>query len=182
MVWVATSIIKLIVRKIIFLNFGIANDAIAFFDTPYKMKVPTVINTTMQTIISIGAGAAHNVVVTSEGSVFAVGYNAEGELGLGHRTRCAKWEENRLLKNVPVNRVYMSQYHCFLTSTQHQVFAFGINRNLVLDAAASTSEYIDAPREMACFANVPLRMISTGFVSSAFFVTGNENGSDYLFH
>ena len=86
---------------------------------------PSLISSAPSNIVQFCCGCAHSLILDSEGNVYSVGHNANGELGFGHYTN-----QNVLNKipNIPpikiISFVFASSY---LIDFEGNLWTFGYN-------------------------------------------------------
>jgi uncharacterized repeat protein (TIGR02543 family) len=94
------------------------------------------------TFISVSAGSSHSLAVTTQGRVYAWGYNGSGQLGDG----TANSRTTPTLINVPnlqsgetIAQVTAGSYHSLAVTTQGRVYAWGLNGSGQLGNGTTTS-------------------------------------------
>ncbi|MCW1925976.1 choice-of-anchor D domain-containing protein [Luteolibacter arcticus] len=81
-----------------------------------------------KTVTAITCGYYHNVVLTSDGKVFAWGFNGNGYLGDGTTTeRFSPVAVNGSLTGKTVTKIVGSNYHHLALTSDNQLHAWGVN-------------------------------------------------------
>ena len=86
---------------------------------------PSLIPNVPSNIVQFICGTNHNLFLDSEGNVFSVGFNYNGQLGLGHNTN-----KNVLSKipNIPAIKVIScTNASCYLIDFEGNLWSFGFN-------------------------------------------------------
>ncbi|CAF4157074.1 unnamed protein product [Rotaria sp. Silwood2] len=78
-------------------------------------------------IIQIAAGYTHCLGLTDDGTVYAAGLNAHGQLGLGHTRDCISATPITCLRGSPIVYIACGAYHSVIVSKSGTVFACGLN-------------------------------------------------------
>ena len=73
---------------------------------PVLIKLPDRVR-----VASIAAGYAHTMLLTTEGQLYACGYNDRGQLGLGHRINTSKFMRVAFMEGKTVLQVVCGQQH-----------------------------------------------------------------------
>ncbi len=74
--------------------------------SPVLIKLPSRVR-----VASIAAGYAHTMLLTTEGQLYACGYNDRGQLGLGHRINTSKFKNVAFMEGKTVLQVVCGQQH-----------------------------------------------------------------------
>ncbi|CAF4909512.1 unnamed protein product [Rotaria sp. Silwood1] len=78
-------------------------------------------------VIQIAAGYNHCLGLTDDGTVYAVGLNAHGQLGLGHNKGCRSATPIACLRGSPIVYIACGAYHSVIISKSGTVFTCGLN-------------------------------------------------------
>jgi alpha-tubulin suppressor-like RCC1 family protein len=141
--------------------------------TPTLINVPNL--QSGETIAQVTAGSVHSLAVTTQGRVYAWGYNDYGQLGNGTTTS----RNTPTLINVPnlqsgetIAQVTAGYYHSLAVTTQGRVYAWGYNDYGQLGNGTTTS------RNTPTLINVPslqsgetIAQVTAGSVHSLAFTT-----------
>ena len=77
-------------------------------------------------IVTIACGHSHSLFLDTEGKVWGLGNNFNGELGVGHGSR----KEPCLIENIPLIKfIGCGQFHSVLIDIQGQVWSCGLNKS-----------------------------------------------------
>ena len=93
-------------------------------------------------IVSLGAGNEHSVFVTKRGKLFVVGYNENGQCGLGNTQQARGPHALYALENEDVAQVhvYNGCEHTLAITTEGKLYSFGYNYRGQLGLGTTTSE------------------------------------------
>ena len=93
------------------------------FDHP--QIAPILILNASSNIVQFVCGASHNLFLDSEGNVFSVGFNNNGQLGLGHKTNQNVLNE---IPNIPsIKIISCSNSSSYLIDFEGNLWSFGYN-------------------------------------------------------
>ena len=130
---------------------------------------PSLILNLPSNIVHFVCGGFHNLFLDCEGNVFSVGYNENGQLGLGHNT-----DQNELNKipNIPpiktISCVYSS---CYLIDFEENLWNFGQNEDGQLGDGDETD--INTPKVINTWKNI--QQISYGCSGTHFLAKNSQN-------
>lgn len=79
----------------------------------------------VENIVDIAAGRAHSVVLNNKGTVYAVGYNAHGELGDATNTNKQILSKVQEMQNII--QIAAGQYHTTMLRGDATVWVVGYN-------------------------------------------------------
>jgi RCC1 and BTB domain-containing protein len=93
-------------------------------------------------IVSVGAGNEHSVFVTDRGKVFVVGYNENGQCGLGNTQQARGPHALYALENEDVVQVHVHNgcEHTLAVTKEGKLYAFGYNYRGQLGVGSTSSE------------------------------------------
>ncbi|CAF1021817.1 unnamed protein product [Adineta steineri] len=80
-------------------------------------------------MIQIAAGYTHILGLTDDGTVYATGVNAHGQLGLGHNNDCVRASPMVCLRGSPIIYIACGAYHSLIISKSGTVFTCGLNES-----------------------------------------------------
>ncbi|CAF1080148.1 unnamed protein product [Rotaria sordida] len=78
-------------------------------------------------VIQIAAGYTHCLGLTDDGTVYALGLNEHGQLGLGHNKDCRGATPIICLRGSPIVYIACGAYHSVIVSKSGTVFTCGLN-------------------------------------------------------
>ena len=88
---------------------------------------PSLIPNAPSNIVQFVCGSDQSLFLDSEGNVYSVGYNAHGQLGLGHNTK------QNVLKKIPnipsIRKISCVGVSCYLIDFEGNLWSFGSNDN-----------------------------------------------------
>lgn len=132
-------------------SWGAAQDGALGIDNPpiFSVEHPVAVNTlgvlAGKTITAIASRNADNVVVASDGSVYAWGYNLNGELGDGtssKRSLPVAVVSSGALAGQSVAETSIGDSHCLALTTDGKIFAWGDNGAGQLGSVAWTDSLV----------------------------------------
>ena len=130
---------------------------------------PSLILNIPSDIVQFFSGYMQSLFLDSEGNVYSVGYNGNGELGLGHNTH-----QNVLTKipNIPCIKVISCVYpSCYLIDFEGNLWSFGYNTFGQLGHGDTTP--INTPKIIPTLKDI--QQISHGSCGSHFFAKNAQN-------
>ena len=86
---------------------------------------PSLIPNTSSNIIHFVCGYCHGLFLDSEGNVFSVGFNINGQLGLGHNKN--RNELSKIPNIPPIQTISCVSASCYLIDFDGNVWSFGLN-------------------------------------------------------
>ena len=86
---------------------------------------PSLVPSTPSNIVQFVCGNDHNLFLDSEGNTFSAGYNAEGQLGLGHNTN--QNELNKIPNIPPIKLISCGNSSSYLIDLEGNFWSFGYN-------------------------------------------------------
>ena len=86
---------------------------------------PSLILNLPENIVQFVCGSNHCLFLNSEGNVFSVGNNEEGQLGLGHNTN--QNELNKIPNIPPIKIISCVNASCYLVDFEGNLWSFGLN-------------------------------------------------------
>ena len=146
----------------IFGQVGLGN-----FETP-QIKVSPILNAP-KNIVHFCCGYNQSFFLDNEGKVFSVGYNVEGNLGLGNNSN-----QNTLAKitNIPpIQSISSAGYSCYLLDYEGNVRSFGYNSNGELGHGDTAHK--NTPKQIKSLKNI--RQISYGSFGHHFLAKDSQN-------
>ncbi|UJR38108.1 hypothetical protein I4U23_030788 [Adineta vaga] len=78
-------------------------------------------------VIQIATGYYHSLGLTDDGTVYAIGLNSHGQLGLGHAKDCRFATPITCLRGSPIVHIACGAYHSLIVSKSGTVFSCGLN-------------------------------------------------------
>ena len=129
---------------------------------------PSLIHNLPSNIVHFVCGCYHNLFLDSEGNVFSVGYNAQGQLGLDHNT-----DQNVLNKipNIPpIKIISCVGSSCYLIDFEGNLWCFGFNEFGQLGDGDTID--VDAPKITTL---KDIQQISYGSCGDHFFAKNSQN-------
>jgi len=114
-------------------------------------------------IASVDIGGAHTLAVTTEGRVYAFGFNSNGQLGLGDKTKRLKPTLVEALEDHKIIQVAAGQNtHSLFLADDGSLFASGSNRSgqLGLGSTSTVTTATVVP------ASVPFKFVTVGVKTS----------------
>ena len=76
-------------------------------------------------IVSFCCGSEHSLFLDQEGSVYSVGYNGYGQLGLGHNENVNQL--SKIPNMPPIRWISCGSYHSLMIDDQSNLWSFGNN-------------------------------------------------------
>ena len=86
---------------------------------------PSLIHNSSSFIVQFVCGFGHSLFLDCEGNVFSVGYNAQGQLGLGHNTE--QNELNKISNIPPIKTISCARSSSYLIDFEGNLWSFGNN-------------------------------------------------------
>ena len=130
---------------------------------------PSLILNLPPNIVHFVCGFQHSLFLDSEGNVFSVGNNEEGQLGLGHNT-----DQNELKKipNIPpIKIISCVNASSYLIDFEGNLWTFGFNNNGQLGHGDKTN--INTPKKINTLKDI--QQISYGCSGLHFFAKNSQN-------
>lgn len=78
-------------------------------------------------VVQISCGKQHTLVLLHDGSIYSMGDNSFGQLGIGSNTATCEPSEISSLHGLPIARVVASGWHSFCITVSGRVFCWGRN-------------------------------------------------------
>ncbi|CAF0974051.1 unnamed protein product [Adineta ricciae] len=78
-------------------------------------------------VIQIATGYCHSLGLTDDGTVYGIGINSHGQLGLGHTKDCRSAIPLTCLRGSPIVHIACGAYHSLIISKSGTVFTCGLN-------------------------------------------------------
>ena len=130
---------------------------------------PILILNELSNIFQFVCGSSYSLFLDSEGNVFSVGCNENGQLGLGHDTN--QNELNKIPNIPPIKVISCVRTSCYLIDFEGNLWTFGSNAYGQLGHGDSTN--IKTPKLMSNLKNVT--QISYGSTGYHFFAKNSQN-------
>ena len=130
---------------------------------------PSLILNSLSNIVHFVCGSSQNLFLDCEGSVFSVGDNVQGQLGLGHKTN-----QNvlNMIPNIPpIKIISCSGASCYLIDFEENVWSFGNNTFGQLGHGDKSHKII--PKMISTLKNI--QQISYGSFGRHFFAKNSQN-------
>ncbi|GBG34238.1 RCC1 and BTB domain-containing protein 2 [Hondaea fermentalgiana] len=124
----------------------------------------------------VSLGAAHVVVLTTQGEILTKGYNDRGQLGTGHRFSRAEFGPVvGVLASIAVSDVVCGSSHTLALTDAGEIWAFGVNTFGQLGIGATTVERL-VPNRIDKLANAGIKVtqIAAGEYHSLCLTDTNE--------
>ena len=137
------------------------------FDDP--QITPSLILNLPSSIVHFICGYNQNLFLDSEGNVFSVGDNEEGELGLGHNTN--QNELNKIPNIPPIKTMSSVSSSCYLVDFEGNLWSFGFNAKGQLGHGDTTHK--NTPKMINSLKNI--QQISYGSRGHHFFAKNSQN-------
>ena len=142
---------------------------------------PSLIPNLPSNIVQFVCGSWHSLFLDSEGNVFSVGSNHNGQLGLGivHNTNQNKL--NKIPKMPPIKTISCVGPSCYLIDFEGNLWTFGLNNNGQLGHGDKTR--INIPKIIDNLKDI--QQISYGHCGFHFFAKNSQNqifGTGYNFY
>jgi alpha-tubulin suppressor-like RCC1 family protein len=118
-------------------------------DVKTKIKVP-------QSIIFVACGGDYTMMIDINNNVWAQGYNAQGQLGLGHVT---SKDNPEMLKNIKAKFVACGSIHTMLIDMENNVWGCGNNAFNQLGFHSRGSQYEIIPQILP---NIKAKFVACG--------------------
>ena len=133
---------------------------------------PSLILNLPSNIVQFVCGSHHNLFLDSEGNVFSVGDNAQGQLGLGHNTK--QNVLNKIPNIPPIKIISCVNTSCYLIDFEGNLWSFGCNDAGQLGHGDKTHK--NTPKIINTLKDI--QQISYGCCGSHFFA---KNSQDQIF-
>ena len=130
---------------------------------------PSLIPNVLSNIIQFVCGSNQSLFLDSEGSVFSVGYNIYGSLGLGHNTN--QNVLNKIPNIPPIRTISCVSASCYLIDYEGNLWSFGANGCGQLGHGNDT--IIKVPKMISTLKNI--RQISYGKTGFHFWAKNSQN-------
>ena len=130
---------------------------------------PSLILNVPENIVHFVCGSHQNLFLDSEGNVYSVGDNAQGQLGLGHKTN--QNELNKIPNIPPIKTMSSASESCYLIDFEGNLWSFGENRLGQLGHGNNTD--INAPKIISTLKDI--QQISYGCCGRHFFSKNSQN-------
>ena len=130
---------------------------------------PSLIHNAPSNIVQFVCGNDHNLFLDSEGNTFSVGYNAEGQLGLGHNTN--QNELNKIPNIPPIKLISCGNSSSYLIDLEGNFWSFGYNVHGQLGHVDRTNT--NAPKVITMFTD--FQQISHGCSGYHVFAKNSQN-------
>ena len=130
---------------------------------------PSLILNTPPNIVQFICGDNHSLFLDSEGNVFSCGYNAEGQLGLGHNRN--QNELNKIPNIPPITIISCTDASSYLIDFEGNLWTFGNNDEGQLGHGNKTE--INAPEKVNSLKDI--QQISYGSSGEHFLVKNSQN-------
>ena len=138
------------------------------FESP-QMTPRLILTDLPSNIVHFVCGNHHSLFLDSEGNVFSVGYNGQGQLGIGHKTN---QNELNMIPNIPPIKIISCVFaSCYLIDFEGNLWSFGCNSNGQLGHGDSTD--INIPKMISTLKNI--QQISHGSFGRHFFAKNSQN-------
>ena len=130
---------------------------------------PTLIPNLPLNIVEFICGGLHNLFLDWEGNVYSVGYNRNGQLGLGHN------ENQNVLNQIPnippIQSIFCTSSSSYLIDIEANVWSFGFNDNWQLGHGDSFDR--NAPTKSEYFKDI--QQVSYGCCAIHFLAKDSQN-------
>ena len=130
---------------------------------------PSLILNAPENIVHFVCGSNHSLFLDSEGNVFSVGRNWNGQLGLGHDTN--QNELNKIPNIPPIKIISCGNSSCYLIDFEGNVWSFGNNDNGELGHGDKVHKHV--PEIINNLKNI--QQISYGSCGEHFFAKNSQN-------
>ena len=137
------------------------------FDSP--QITPSLIPNLPSNIVYFVCGSHHSLFLDSEGNVFSVGFNADGQLGLGHTTD--QNVLNKILNIPPIKIISSGSTSSYLLDFEGNIWSFGFNDYGELGHGDET--HIDTPKVINTIKDI--QQISFGMSGYHFLAKNSQN-------
>ena len=91
----------------------------------HSQITPSLIPDTPSNIVYFVCGSLQSLFLDSEGNVYSVGFNGNGELGLGHNTKQSVL--NKISNIPPIKIISFVNASCYLIDFEGNLWTFGLN-------------------------------------------------------
>ena len=148
-------------------NNGAGQCGLGHFD--HSQITPSLILNVPENIVQFYCGSYHNLFLDLEGNVYSVGYNVQGQLGLGHNTN-----QNVLNKisNIPLIKIISCKVsNSYLIDFEGNLWSFGFNQFGQLGRGDGT--YENVPKVINTLKDI--QQISYGSCGVHFFAKNSQN-------
>ena len=130
---------------------------------------PSLIPNLPPNIVHFICGGSQSLFLDSEGNVFSVGYNFNGELGLGHNTN---QNELKQIPNIPpIQKISYVNSSCYLIDFEGNLWTFGYNNEGQLGHGGRAN--ITVPKISTAFRDI--QQISYGSTGNHFLAKNSQN-------
>ena len=130
---------------------------------------PRLIHNVPPNIVHFVNGSSHSMFLDSEGNVFSVGFNAYGQLGLGHNTN--QTELNKIPNIPPIKIISCVGSSCYLIDFERNLWTFGYNNEGQL--GHGNWAHINTPKIVNTLKDI--QQISYGSSGRHFFAKNSQN-------
>ena len=130
---------------------------------------PSLILNTPSNIVQFVCGGNHSLFLDSEGNVFSVGNNEQGQLGLGHNTN--QNELNKIPNIPPIQVISCVNASCYLVDFEGNLWSFGNNDEGQLGHGDKTIKNV--PKKVNTLKDI--QQISCGCSGHHFFAKNSQN-------
>ena len=130
---------------------------------------PSLIVNVPQNIVQFICGSYHSLFLDSEGNVYSVGNNVQGQLGLGHNTR--QNELNKISNIPPIKTISCVKSSSYLIDFEGNLWTFGLNDRGQLGHGDNTN--INAPKIINNLKDI--QQISYGCSGRHFIAKNSQN-------
>ena len=137
------------------------------FDSP--QITPNLISNAPSNIVQFICGYCQSLFLDSEGNVFSVGQNGNGQLGIGHNTN--QNVLNKIPNIPPIKNISCARSSCYLVDFEGNLWTFGCNNEGQLGHGDRTN--INIPKIINTLKDV--KQISYGSFGYHFFAKNSQN-------
>ena len=137
------------------------------FNSP-QIQVSPILNPP-ENIVHFCCGYSQSYFLDCKGNVYSVGYNGDGELGLGHNTN--QNTLNKIPNIPPIQFIYSNLYSCYLLDFEGNVWSFGHNGNGELGHGDTTNRNV--PKKIESLKNI--QQLSYGCYAHHFLAKDSQN-------
>ena len=130
---------------------------------------PSLIHNAPSNIVQFVCGPNNSLFLDCEGNVYSVGFNWNGQLGLGHNT--AQNELNKIPNIPPIKIISCMGSSSYLIDLEENLWTFGINYNGQLGHGDKTN--INTPQKVNTLQDI--QKISYGSCGHHFFAKNSQN-------
>ena len=147
---------------------GVADAELGVLSEPHRVTLPDALSEG-EVFVGGQAGDAHSILITSRGRLFAVGYGADGRLGIGSNKRV------RVLTHVPLDTAVVQMAvaggSALAVTAQGTVYAWGDNRYNQLGLGPEASRVVRTPHVVHPLFTTPIKEVALGRSHSMFLST-----------